>query len=75
MVPTFRRLDFRHEEKQESSHIFLGDTAGGLIRNPRQPPGMYRNLVHSGLNYHINWCSPDFKNHQPDLELFSSCAT
>ena len=30
------------------------------FRNPKQPPGMYKNPVTNGITYHINWWIPDF---------------
>ena len=49
MVPTFRRLDFRHSEKQESSQFFLGDTADGLDILHYLEPGMYKTWYIVGL--------------------------
>ena len=45
--------------KEKPSH----DTVDG--RNPKQPPGMYKNRVNDGTNYlSLNWLAR-FLNHQP----------
>ena len=44
------------------SHFLTFDTVDG--RNPKQPPGMYKNPMNSGINYQPQLVNVGFLNHQ-----------